>query len=103
MDSSKDHKPLWVAKSLESYENHNLVLDGVVQIFTSGQKLTRKKMKNLLLSEYMTKLQSKGKTKFKVQLMEQMLNQKFKRVNPKEFDVESYTPEGFLENALQSF
>ena len=54
-----------VAKSMESYENHNLIFDRVMQIFTSGQKFTMKKLKNILLNEYMDKLQLKGQDKVK--------------------------------------
>lgn len=55
-----------VAKNMESYENHNLILDQVMKIFATGEKFSMRKLKYVLMNEYLNKLQNKGETKILV-------------------------------------
>lgn len=58
---------------MESYENHNLIFDQVMKIFASGEKFSMRKLKYVLMNEYLNKLQNKGETKIKVKKLEEKL------------------------------
>ena len=63
LGSAHSGNPLIVAKNMESYENHNVIFDQVMKIFASGEKFSMRKLKYVLMNEYLNKLQNKGEEK----------------------------------------
>ena len=59
--SAAKGKALNIAKSLESHENHEVVVDQVMKVFSTGNKLTNKDLKYNLLNGYIEKLKDKNR------------------------------------------
>lgn len=93
LKSSQENTPLMVARSIESYENHNRIYAKVMQVFASGQKFSMEKVKKILLDEYMYKLKTKMAGKIKVQHREAYLDAMYKKgLNPFDTTLE-YQPD----------
>ena len=91
-------KSLNVAKSLESHENHQKIMDEVMRFFASGDKLTRNSLKYKLLKKYVGRLKNKDKVKTQVMQLYEDEAQRERRQSTRK-----YRPDKFLEEAIEQF
>ena len=55
MESSKSKLPMAVSANMESGENHIKIFQKVMQIFALGQKISKERLKAVLIKEYQTR------------------------------------------------
>ena len=65
--SAHSGHPMTAAGNMESFENHTLIYDQLMKIFASGERFSIKKLKYILMQEYLKKLQHSGEKKSAVQ------------------------------------
>jgi len=83
------NKPLPIAQRMESHENHNVVLEHIMKLFTKGLKLSQKNVRSDLLNEYKERLENKDEVH--AMILEQYKQDKMKHSHIEE--IEDYNPD----------
>ena len=96
LSSARKGRQLNIAKSMESHENHDVILEEVMRRFSSTTKLSKEELINSLKDDYNKRLDNKIRMKFNQIKFEKEIEHPPPKKN-------EYSPQKFLRKTVSNF